>query len=69
MNACEKMQRLHMRYALKWEVAFLVITSERFFHGVCPILNRAKSVRSSKRDISEPFELLRLAICRFRGGS
>ncbi len=46
MNACEKMQRLHMRYALKWEVAFLVITSERFFHGVCPILNRAKSVYS-----------------------
>ena len=46
MNACEKMQRLHMRYALKWEVAFPARAGGRFFHGVCPILNRAKSVYS-----------------------
>ena len=30
MNACEKMQRLHMRYALKWEVASLVRQADGF---------------------------------------
>ena len=61
-----------MRYALKWEVAFQAKACGRFFHGVCPILNRAKKCAQSGDCVAAAyrslFELLRAKLCRLHSG-